>query len=60
MRPHDVVILLKILTHGQEGWQYRDLAASLYISTSEVSESLARSHMAGLVDESKKRFTGNR
>ncbi len=55
MRPHDVVILLKILTHGQPGWQYRDLAASLHISTSEVSDSLARSHMAGLIDESKKK-----
>ncbi len=54
MRPHDVVILLKILTHEQPVWQYRDLAASLHISTSEVSESLARSHMAGLIDESKK------
>lgn len=55
MRPHDVVILLKILTYRQPVWQYRDLAASLHISTSEVSESLARSHMAGLIDESKKK-----
>lgn len=55
MRPHDVVILLKILTHEQPAWQYRDLAASLHISTSEVSESLARSHIAGLIDESKKK-----
>lgn len=55
MRPQDVVILLKILTIAEPNWQYRDLASSLSISVSEISESLNRSHMAGLVDESKRR-----
>jgi predicted transcriptional regulator len=56
MRPQDVVILLKILSSPPDTlWQYRDLSATLYLSISEISESLARSHMAGLIDESKKK-----
>jgi hypothetical protein len=55
MRPQDAVILLKILTIAEPNWQYRDLAASLSISVSEISESLNRSHMAGLVDESRRK-----
>jgi hypothetical protein len=54
MRPQDIVILLKMLTIQDAGWQYRGLAASLFISISEVSDSLVRSHVAGLVDESKR------
>lgn len=56
MRPQDVVILLKILTTAQPDWQYRDLASSLNISISEISESLSRSHLAGLVDVSRKKI----
>lgn len=55
MRPQDIVILLKILSTSQLDWQYRDLAAGLSISISEISESLSRSHMAGLVDESRRK-----
>jgi hypothetical protein len=55
MRPQDILILLKIITLGDAKWQYRDLARDLSISVSEVSESLTRSHMAGLVDESRRR-----
>lgn len=55
MRPQDVVILLKILSSPNPSWQYRDLSASLYLSISEISESLSRSHLAGLIDESKKK-----
>lgn len=54
MRPLDVVILLKIISLGDAAWQYRDLSAKLYISISEISESLSRSHIAGLIDDSKK------
>jgi hypothetical protein len=46
MRPQDIVLLLKILTVPAPDWQYRALAASLYLSISEVSESLNRSHIA--------------
>ncbi len=55
MRPQDVVILLKILLLKGQDWQYRDLAYALSISISEVSDSLKRSHIAGLVNESKKK-----
>lgn len=55
MRPQDIILLLKILTVPVPDWQYRDLAASLYLSISEVSESLHRSHIAGLIDESKRK-----
>jgi hypothetical protein len=55
MRPQDIVLLLKVLTVSTPDWQYRDLAASLYLSVSEISESLNRSHIAGLIDESKRK-----
>jgi len=55
MRPQDIVVLLKIITIGNVDWQYRDLSSTLFLSTSEVSESLYRSHIAGLVDESKRK-----
>lgn len=55
MRPQDIVLLLKILTVQTPDWQYRDLAAALYLSTSEIAESLNRSHIAGLIDESKRK-----
>ncbi len=55
MRPQDIVILLKILTTPQPNWQYRDLSADLCLSISEISDSLHRSHIAGLVDESRRR-----
>ncbi|RYY47088.1 MAG: hypothetical protein EOO06_13155 [Chitinophagaceae bacterium] len=55
MRPQDIVILLKILTTPKNEWQFRDLAAGLDLSVSEISESLVRSHIAGLVDQSKRK-----
>lgn len=54
MRPQDVVVLLKILTIAKEAWQFKDLATELYLSPAEVTESLNRSHLAGLVDVSKR------
>lgn len=59
MRPLDVVILLKIVCLESKSWQYRDLSSQLYISVSEVSESLSRSHISGLIDESKKKVRVN-
>jgi DNA-binding Lrp family transcriptional regulator len=54
MRPQDVVILLKICTLQGNDWRFQDIAESLKISPSEVSESLQRSMQAGLVSESKR------
>lgn len=55
MRPQDIIILLKIITTDKNDWQYRDLSADLHISISEISESLHRSHIAGLIDETRRR-----
>jgi len=50
MSPHDVVILLKIVSYGNEQWFQKPLAESLGISQSEVSKSISRSKYAGLLD----------
>jgi hypothetical protein len=55
MRPQDIAVILKMISKGNEGWQNKDLANELHLSTSEVSESLNRSMIAGLIDPSKKR-----
>ncbi len=55
MRPQDIVILLAIVTFGKNDWLIKDLALSLHISQSEVSESLNRSQVAGLIDFNKRR-----
>ena len=50
MRPQDVAILLKIVSLGQKTWQLSSLANSLRISISEISESLNRSQISGLIE----------
>jgi predicted transcriptional regulator len=54
MRPHDIVILLKIIAKGDKQWLMKDLAQELEISSSEVSESLNRSVYSGLLKSNKK------
>lgn len=56
MRPHDIVILLKIAAKGEKAWFMKDLAYELGISASEISESLNRSVIAGLISPDKKRL----
>jgi hypothetical protein len=51
MRPQDVVVLLKIIARHDQPWQNKDLAAELLISPAEISESLYRSSMAGLIEQ---------
>ena len=55
MRPQDIVILLKIATYGDSDWYMKDVANDLFISPSEVTESLNRSVLAGLISSNKKR-----
>lgn len=55
MRPHDIVVLLKIISFADRSWLNKDLANDLYISFSEISESLNRSYIAGLLDYDKKK-----
>lgn len=50
MRPHDVLVLLKIVSFGADQWHQKPLAASIGISQSEVSKSINRSKYAGLLD----------
>ena len=55
MKPQDVVVLLKIIALNNDNWQQIPLAQSLKMSQSEVSQSVARSKYAGLLDDSGKR-----
>lgn len=56
MRPHDIVVLLKIASKKDLPWLMKDLSNELGISASEVSESLHRSAIAGLIGKDKKRL----
>ncbi|HRB80147.1 MAG TPA: hypothetical protein PKY86_08070 [Niabella sp.] len=56
MRPHDIVILLKIASRGDRPWMMKDLSIELSISAGEVSESLHRSALAGLISQDKTRL----
>jgi DNA-binding Lrp family transcriptional regulator len=58
MRPQDIVVLLDIIVREEE-WTMKDISQELNISGSEVSESLQRSYMAGLIDGSKKNVMRN-
>jgi predicted transcriptional regulator len=55
MRPQDIVILLKMISLNKSDLQLKEIAQSLHISPSEVTESLNRSYLAGLVDYNKKK-----
>ena len=55
MRPHDVAILLKIVAVNNEYFQLTQLSNSLFISLSEISESLNRSQIASLINYDKKK-----
>ncbi len=59
MRPQDIVILMAIIIYKKEEWLIKDLAYSLRISQSEVSESLNRSQLSGLIDYKKRRVNRN-
>ncbi len=54
MRPHDIAVLLKIVISGND-WQNKYLAEALSISQSEISYSLHRSSVAGLIDPTKRK-----
>jgi hypothetical protein len=56
MRPHDIVVLLKIISYNHDNWLMKDLGFDLFISLSEISESLNRSVISGLLSNNKKRI----
>lgn len=55
MKPQDLLILLKIISIGNDSWNQKAMAEALCISQSEVSESIARSKFAGLLDNKGKK-----
>jgi len=55
LKPQDIVILLKIISIGNESWFHHTLALDLGMSQSEVSQSLNRSLYAGLLDSARKK-----
>ena len=54
MSPLDAVVLLKIISLGDQPWTQMTLADTLFMSQSEISKSFARSKYAGLLDSSGK------
>ena len=54
MRPQDVLILLKIILLEKKSFLLKDLSMGLGISSSEVTESINRSVIAGLLAEDKR------
>jgi len=50
MRPQDIVLLLKLIIDSDHEIRIKDLSSKLFISASEVSESLNRSAIAGLLN----------
>jgi len=56
MRPQDIVILLKIIScfNNNRKWNTVTLSRELYISQSEISESLMRSVYIGFMGQNKK------
>ena len=54
MRPHDIAVLLNIISQDNKKWRMADIAYSTKISPSEISESLHRSSQVQLIDKAKK------
>lgn len=50
LRPLDILVLLKKITSSGASMSYRELASSLLVSISSISDSLSRSRVAQLVD----------
>jgi hypothetical protein len=49
LKPHDVALLVKLLSQKKEDWRQIDLALSLRLSQSEIAKALARLSKAGLI-----------
>lgn len=50
LKPQDIVILLKLVTLGNQPWSYNSLAYELAISPSEVHSGIRRAAVARLFD----------
>lgn len=49
LKPHDIAVLVKLLTKSNDEWRQVDLAMELEISQGEIAKSLSRLNQAGLV-----------
>src|SRR3989338_7786647 len=54
LKQQDVVLLLKLLVERGKPWRQLDLAADLGISQAEITHSLERLLLSGLVSEDKR------
>ncbi len=54
LKPQDILVLLKLVTTGNEPWRLSDLADSLGMSTSEVLQSLRRCRRVHLLESNKR------
>ncbi len=59
MRPQDIVVLMKIIALSNDNWRNIDIANSIHLSPSEVSEALNRCKIAGLIDSKKRNVNIN-
>ncbi|MDE3185097.1 MAG: hypothetical protein KGM16_16935 [Bacteroidota bacterium] len=59
MRPQDIVVSLKIMVRGSNPWRHLDLTNELFIGQSEISESLNRNAISGLLNAEKKKVHGH-
>ena len=50
LKPQDILLLLKIVSHDKEDWLQKPMSESLGLSQSEISESVARCKYAGFLD----------
>jgi hypothetical protein len=49
LKPQDIVLLLKIVSDNNPGWNQKPIAETLGLSQSEVSEAVSRCKYAGLL-----------
>lgn len=55
LKPQDVLVVLKLLLSGDKEWRLVDLGQELGLSQTEVSFTLERARISGLVDPSKRK-----
>ncbi|MEP1094033.1 MAG: hypothetical protein ABJG78_02925 [Cyclobacteriaceae bacterium] len=53
MRSLDIVVLMKMISLDDQSWYNKDLSHQLFISSSEITESLNRSRISRLVNSEK-------
>lgn len=56
LKPQDILVLLKILSKGEQAWRLIDLGVEMGLSQSEVSMALERARRCGLLEQEKKKI----